>query len=63
MTSVIFQDYNTLISAGAMDGTVKVWDLRKNYSNLEKAPLPCQAFPCPQKSHRKHGENLVLKNI
>jgi len=29
VTSVIFQDSSTLISSGAMDGTLKLWDVRK----------------------------------
>ena len=57
MTSVIFQDINTVISAGAVDGNIKVWDLRKNYSTIRAEPLPYHAFPYPGSGTRKHGEN------
>ncbi|XP_031562015.1 denticleless protein homolog B-like [Actinia tenebrosa] len=61
VTAVLFQDENKLISAGAMDGNIKIWDLRKNYSNLRCDPMPCHVFPYPGNEPRKHGfSSLVL---
>lgn len=34
VTSVIFHNQNTLISSGAMDGTVKMWDIRKTSNGI-----------------------------
>jgi hypothetical protein len=56
---VIFQDINTIISAGAVDGNIKVWDLRKNYSTIRTGPLPYHVFPYPASGTRKHGENKL----
>lgn len=60
MTSVIFQDVNTMISAGAVDGNIKVWDLRKNYSTIRTEPLPYHVFPYSGSGTRKHGKNTEL---
>nr|XP_033794203.1 denticleless protein homolog [Geotrypetes seraphini] len=61
VTVVLFQDEHTLISAGAVDGVVKVWDLRKNYSSCRQEPVPMKAFPYPGASTRKLGySSLVL---
>ncbi|KAE8600545.1 hypothetical protein XENTR_v10013302 [Xenopus tropicalis] len=61
VTVVIFQDEHTIISAGAVDGIVKVWDLRKNYSAYRQDPVPAKLFPYPGNSTRKLGySNLVL---
>ncbi|XP_067901929.1 denticleless protein homolog [Heterodontus francisci] len=61
VTVVIFRDENTLISAGAVDGVIKVWDLRKNYTIHHQDPVPVQSFPYPGTSARKRGySNLVL---
>ncbi|CAH1792154.1 unnamed protein product [Owenia fusiformis] len=54
VTCVLFQDDNTLISAGAVDGVVKVWDLRQKLN-------PKFIFPYAGTSTRKHGfSSLVL---
>ncbi|XP_070576856.1 denticleless protein homolog [Ptychodera flava] len=60
VTAIIFQDEHSLISAGAMDGAIKIWDLRKNY-NRNKAPTPRHVFPYAGSSIRKRGfSNLLL---
>uniref|UniRef100_A0A1B0DGU2 Uncharacterized protein n=1 Tax=Phlebotomus papatasi TaxID=29031 RepID=A0A1B0DGU2_PHLPP len=38
-------DENTLISCGAGDGIVKVWDLRRNYTAFKREPLPKYSLP------------------
>ncbi|OCT77607.1 denticleless protein homolog A [Xenopus laevis] len=61
VTVVIFQDEYTIISAGAVDGVVKIWDLRKNYSAYRQDPVPVKHFPYPGNSTRKLGySSLVL---
>lgn len=62
VTSVIFQDGNTVISAGAVDGNIKVWDLRKNYSTFRAEPQPYSVFPYPGTRTRKHGEKSGYGN-
>uniref|UniRef100_A0A2C9M0U7 Uncharacterized protein n=1 Tax=Biomphalaria glabrata TaxID=6526 RepID=A0A2C9M0U7_BIOGL len=59
VTSVLFQDDNFVISAGAVDGCLKVWDIRKNYRT--KPPKPVHTFHYPGNNSRKHGySSLVL---
>ncbi|XP_062911890.1 denticleless protein homolog [Mobula hypostoma] len=60
VTVVIFRDENTLISAGAVDGVIKVWDLRKNYTILHQDPVPVQSFPYPGTSARKLGYSSLI---
>uniref|UniRef100_A0A8C7ZAF0 Denticleless E3 ubiquitin protein ligase homolog (Drosophila) n=1 Tax=Oryzias sinensis TaxID=183150 RepID=A0A8C7ZAF0_9TELE len=45
VTVVLFRDQHTLISAGAVDGVIKMWDLRKNYVAHRHEPLPLQTYP------------------
>ncbi|KAL0965030.1 hypothetical protein UPYG_G00275870 [Umbra pygmaea] len=61
VTVVLFRDEHTLISSGAVDGIIKVWDLRKNYTAYHHDPVPLQAFHYPGSSTRKLGySGLVL---
>ncbi|RLW06889.1 hypothetical protein DV515_00004040 [Chloebia gouldiae] len=61
VTVVLFQDEHTLISAGAVDGLIKVWDLRRNYAAFRQDPLPLRSFCYPGTSTRKLGySSLVL---
>ncbi|NXG14204.1 DTL protein, partial [Grallaria varia] len=61
VTVVLFQDEHTLISAGAVDGVIKVWDLRKNYAAYRQDPVPFKALCYPGTSTRKLGySSLVL---
>ncbi|KAM4692717.1 denticleless protein homolog [Discoglossus pictus] len=61
VTVVIFQDEHTVISAGAVDGIVKMWDLRKNYTSYRQDPVPVKMFPYAGSSTRKLGySSLVL---
>ena len=55
MTSVLFQGSEKLISTGAMDGKIKIWDLRKTYTNLKQDPVSYHTFPYPGQGVRKHG--------
>lgn len=56
----LFQDDNTLISCGAGDGIIKVWDLRRNYSCYKKEPLPKHSIPYPGVSTFKGYTNLLI---
>ncbi|XP_075781265.1 denticleless protein homolog isoform X2 [Pelodiscus sinensis] len=61
VTVVLLQDEHTLISAGAVDGVIKVWDLRKNYTMYQQDPVPFKSFCYPGLSTRKLGySSLVL---
>jgi len=55
VTAVLFQGSQKLISTGAMDGKIKIWDLRKTYTNLKQDPVPFHIFPYPGQGVRKHG--------
>ncbi|XP_015283101.1 PREDICTED: denticleless protein homolog [Gekko japonicus] len=61
VTVVVLQDEHTLISAGAVDGVIKVWDLRKSYTTYRQDPVPSRSFSYPGTSTRKLGySSLVL---
>ncbi|KAJ8309036.1 hypothetical protein KUTeg_013910 [Tegillarca granosa] len=61
VTAVVFQNDTSLVSAGAVDGCVKVWDIRKNFSNITTDPLPKQSFYYSGTSKKTHGySSLVL---
>nr|KAF6315977.1 denticleless E3 ubiquitin protein ligase-like protein [Pipistrellus kuhlii] len=61
VTVVLFQDENTLVSAGAVDGIIKIWDLRKNYTAYRQEPIASKYFLYPGSSTRKLGySSLVL---
>ncbi|NWR47598.1 DTL protein, partial [Regulus satrapa] len=61
VTVVLLQDEHTLISAGAVDGVIKVWDLRRNYTAFRQDPLPVRSYCYPGTSTRKLGySSLVL---
>ncbi|XP_026147295.1 denticleless protein homolog isoform X1 [Carassius auratus] len=55
VTVVLFCDENKLISSGAVDGIIKMWDLRKSYTAYYQNPLPLQAYPYPGSCTRKLG--------
>ncbi|KAM9156356.1 LOW QUALITY PROTEIN: denticleless protein homolog [Pangshura tecta] len=58
VTVVLLQDEHTLVSAGAVDGVIKVWDLRKNYTMYRQDPVPFKSFCYPGISTRKLGKQL-----
>ncbi|XP_059355050.1 denticleless protein homolog isoform X2 [Carassius carassius] len=55
VTVVLFCDESKLISSGAVDGIIKMWDLRKNYTAYQPNPLPLQAYPYPGSCTRRLG--------
>uniref|UniRef100_A0A1A9W9P6 Uncharacterized protein n=1 Tax=Glossina brevipalpis TaxID=37001 RepID=A0A1A9W9P6_9MUSC len=59
VTGLVFQDTNTLISSGAGDGIIKVWDLRRNYTTFKKEPLPKYSLPYAGTSTFKGYTNLI----
>ncbi|XP_017868065.1 PREDICTED: protein lethal(2)denticleless [Drosophila arizonae] len=60
ITGLAFQDNDTLISCGAGDGVIKVWDLRRNYSAYKKEPLPRHSLPYAGSSTFKGFTNLIV---
>ncbi|XP_007426933.1 denticleless protein homolog [Python bivittatus] len=60
VTVVILQDEHTLISAGAVDGVIKIWDLRKNYTAYRQEPVPARVFSYPGNSTRKLGYSSLI---
>ncbi|XP_023297459.2 protein lethal(2)denticleless [Lucilia cuprina] len=60
VTGLAFQDENTLISCGAGDGIIKVWDLRRNYSTYKKEPHPKHSLPYAGSSTFKGFTNLIV---
>lgn len=49
-----------MVSCGAGDGTIKVWDLRRNYSCYKKEPLPKNSLPYPGTSTLQGYTNLLF---
>lgn len=60
ITGLAFQDDNTLISCGAGDGIVKVWDVRRHYSSHNRDPLPKYSFPYAGTTTLKGFTNLLI---
>ncbi|XP_071996271.1 denticleless protein homolog [Engystomops pustulosus] len=60
VTVVVFQDEHTVISAGAVDGVIKMWDLRKNYTAYRQDPIPARSLPYPGCSTRKLGYSSLI---
>ncbi|KAG4073230.1 hypothetical protein HA402_008576 [Bradysia odoriphaga] len=60
ITGLIFQDDDSLVSCGAGDGIIKVWDLRRHYGSFKKEPLPKFSIPYPGTSTSKGYSNLLI---
>jgi len=60
VTNVVFQNENTLLSTGAADGNIHVWDLRKNYTLYKGDPLPKTKIPYGGLSSRSGITSLSL---
>ncbi|KAJ8911347.1 hypothetical protein NQ315_014191 [Exocentrus adspersus] len=60
VTGLVFQDENTLISCGAGDGLIKVWDLRKNYIPYKRGALPKTVIPYAGSTSRNGYSNLIM---
>ncbi|GFS08921.1 denticleless protein homolog [Elysia marginata] len=61
VTSVLFQNENYIISAGAVDGCLKVWDTRKTYKVKLTGASPVHVFSYSGSNLRRHGyTSLVL---
>nr|CAB3240075.1 denticleless protein homolog [Phallusia mammillata] len=65
VTSVIFQNSNTLVSSGAMDGTIKMWDIRKTSSGFHRKKTTSNSASLvegilyPGESDRRRGYNCL----
>ncbi|XP_053192685.1 denticleless protein homolog [Scomber japonicus] len=61
VTVVLFRDEHTLISSGAVDGVIKMWDLRKmNVHRYDPVPLQTYAYPGSSMRMRLGYSGLVL---
>lgn len=60
ITAVLFQNDNTLLSAGDCDGSIRVWDLRKNYTLYKGDPIPRTIIPYSGLSSRSSITSLSL---
>ncbi|XP_053664755.1 protein lethal(2)denticleless [Anopheles marshallii] len=60
ITGLAFQDGNTLISCGAGDGVVKVWDTRRHYTSHQREPMPKHSFSYAGTTTLKGFTNLVI---
>lgn len=62
VTGLVFQENNTLISCGAGDGVIKIWDLRKNYNTYKKEAAPRSTIPYPGNTTRNGYSSLIMDN-
>lgn len=60
VTGLVFQNDMSLISCGAGDGAIKVWDLRKNYGVNKREPLPKCVLPYTGTTTRNGFTNLLV---
>ncbi|CAH1174023.1 unnamed protein product [Phaedon cochleariae] len=60
VTGLVFQENNTLISCGAGDGILKIWDLRKNYTTYKKDALPKSTIPYPGNTTKNGYSSLII---
>ena len=58
VASILFQNENLIISAGATDNLIKVWDLRKTYTTRMASPHPLLSFK--NEVSTKGYSNLVI---
>lgn len=55
VTACVFQDDHQLVSCGATNSVIKVWDMRKNYELYKPYPQPVKYFPYAGDSPAIHG--------
>ncbi|XP_053676088.1 protein lethal(2)denticleless [Anopheles nili] len=60
ITGLVFQDGNTLISCGAGDGMVKVWDTRRHYTSHLREAMPKHYFAYAGTTALKGFTNLAI---
>lgn len=60
VTACVFRDENHLVTCGASNGAVKVWDLRKNYQLYNNDPRPVTSLPYPGRSMAIHGYTSMV---
>ncbi|XP_023013694.2 WD40 domain-containing protein denticleless isoform X1 [Leptinotarsa decemlineata] len=62
VTGLVFQETNTLISCGAGDGILKIWDLRKNYTIHKREAAPKTTIPYPGISAKNGYSSIIIDN-
>ncbi|XP_072030952.1 denticleless protein homolog [Amphiura filiformis] len=62
VTAVVFNDEFSLISAGATESTIKVWDMRTIYKKSSRKPVPKYEYPYCGTSTRNIGFSSLILN-
>ncbi|KAF5283221.1 hypothetical protein FQA39_LY17368 [Lamprigera yunnana] len=62
VTGLVFKDYSYVISCGAGDGLIKVWDIRKTYYSSQHVPTPIHTLPYAGTTLRNGFSNLLLNS-
>lgn len=60
VTGLVFQNSNSLISCGAGDGIIKIWDLRKHYTVQKRKSLPKHVIPFSGASAKNGYSSLTI---
>lgn len=60
VTGLVFKDDNTLISCGAGDGIIKIWDLRKNYQLHKNVPIAKNKIPYGGTTTKNGFSSLII---
>ncbi|CAH0561463.1 unnamed protein product [Brassicogethes aeneus] len=60
VTGLVFQNENTLISCGAGDGFIKVWDLRRTYTHSKNSPVPLYMLPYAGSTLKNGFSSLMI---
>lgn len=60
VTCIAFADQNSLVSCGAGDGVIKIWDMRKTYLVSNRTPTPRQIISYAGNKARAGYTNLLV---
>lgn len=63
VTACEFRDEHYLVSCGASNGALKVWDLRKNYQLYNNDPRPAICVPYTGRSAAIHGYTSIVLDV
>ncbi|KAF5308078.1 hypothetical protein FQR65_LT00620 [Abscondita terminalis] len=62
VTGLIFKDCTSIISCGAGDGLIKVWDIRRTHYSSSRAPKPKYTLPYCGTTLRNGFSNLLMSS-
>ncbi|KAH8026955.1 hypothetical protein HPB51_000441 [Rhipicephalus microplus] len=63
VTACEFRNEHYLVSCGASNGALKVWDLRKNYQLYNNDPRPAICVPYTGRSAAIHGYTSIVLDV